>query len=308
MTTKRDKPYGRKLRGLDAFIGDIPSQPPTSNAIAITAIALPPQQPRRYFDPDKMAQLVNSVREHGILEPLLVRPLANGQYELVAGERRYRAAKQLGLTEVPVVIRELADHEALQLALIENLQREDLNPIEETEAILQLLGLSLNASMPEVSSLLYRMQNAAAGKVTDNVISNFEKEAVTQVFEALGGMGWESFTANRLPLMRLPEDVLQALRQGKLAYTKAQAIARLKDESQRQQVLEMAIAQDLSLAQIREHIRNQTPAEPAPQTLKTRLTATVHRMQKASFWDDPKTQKRIEKLLTQMEALLAEQE
>lgn len=307
MTTKRDKPYGRRLRGLDAFIGDAPSQPAT-NAIAITAIALPPQQPRRYFDPDKMAQLVNSVQEHGILEPLLVRPLPNSRYELVAGERRYRAAKQLGLTEVPVVIRDLADHEALQLALIENLQREDLNPIEETEAILQLIGLSLKLSMAEVSSLLYRMQNAAAGKVTDNVISNSEKEAVIQVFEALGGMGWESFTANRLPLMRLPEDVLEALRQGKLAYTKAQAIARLKDETQRHQLLEKAIAQDLSLVQIREQIRAQARSEPVPQTLKTRLTATVQRMQKAPFWDDPKTQKRIEKLLSQMEALLAEQE
>jgi ParB family transcriptional regulator, chromosome partitioning protein len=98
------------------------------------------EQPRHYFDPEKLEQLVQSIAQHGILEPLLVRPLETNQYELVAGERRYRAALKLGLSEVPVVIRQLNDEEATQLALIENLQREDLNPIEETEGILQLLA------------------------------------------------------------------------------------------------------------------------------------------------------------------------
>ena len=92
---------------------------------------MPKKQPRRYFDPDRQAQLIKSVQEHGILEPLLVRPLADGLYELVAGERRYRAAQELGLKEVPVVIREFDDKQALQVALIENLQREDLNPNQQ---------------------------------------------------------------------------------------------------------------------------------------------------------------------------------
>ncbi|MDV7393256.1 ParB/RepB/Spo0J family partition protein, partial [Arthrospira platensis SPKY1] len=108
-------------------------------ALPIKAIKLPAQQPRRYFDPDKLAQLTESVKHNGILENLLVRPLDDNQYELVVGERRYRAAQEAGLTEVPVTIKELTDNEALQISLIENLHREDLNPVEETEGILWLL-------------------------------------------------------------------------------------------------------------------------------------------------------------------------
>ena len=129
-------------------------------SISIDSIVLPASQPRRYFDPQKLQQLTESVRQHGILEPLLVRPAPEaGKYELVAGERRYRAAREVGLTSVPVTIRELTDEAALQLALVENLQREDLNPVEEAEGILQLLGIRLKMSASEVPSLLYRMRN-----------------------------------------------------------------------------------------------------------------------------------------------------
>jgi ParB family chromosome partitioning protein len=94
-----------------------------------------------------MQELVESVQQHGVLQPLLVRSRSDDQYELVAGERRYRAAKEVQLAEVPVVIRELSDEEAMQLSLIENLCREDLNPVEETEGILQLLALRLGSDV-----------------------------------------------------------------------------------------------------------------------------------------------------------------
>jgi ParB family transcriptional regulator, chromosome partitioning protein len=92
-------------------------------------------QPRQYFDEDTMQRLTASVTEHGILQPLLVRPVGD-KYELVAGERRYKAATEAGLTEVPALVRKLANEEAMQYALVENLQREDLNSIEEVEGIL----------------------------------------------------------------------------------------------------------------------------------------------------------------------------
>ncbi|HEY9657319.1 MAG TPA: ParB/RepB/Spo0J family partition protein, partial [Allocoleopsis sp.] len=115
-----------------------------SMSVALTAIKLPTKrQPRRYFNPEKMAQLVASVRVYGILEPILVRPLKDGNYELIAGERRLRAAQEVGLTQIPVVSHEVSDQEALKIALMENLQRDDLNPIEETEAILELLAIAL---------------------------------------------------------------------------------------------------------------------------------------------------------------------
>ena len=105
-------------------------------SVSVNQISLPPTQPRRYFDSEALKQLTESIKQHGILQPLLVRLVDEGKHELVAGERRYRAATEIGLKEVPVVIRELDDNAAFQLALIENLLREDLNPVEETEGIL----------------------------------------------------------------------------------------------------------------------------------------------------------------------------
>ncbi|HEY9672687.1 MAG TPA: ParB/RepB/Spo0J family partition protein, partial [Waterburya sp.] len=174
MTRKRDQPYQRQIRTFDTVFSSKEPQEVTQ-LVPLSSIRLPAQQPRRYFEQQKMAQLVLSVKEHGILEPLLVRPLPDGEYELVAGERRYRAAKEVGLLEVPIVARELTDEEALQLALVENLLREDLNPVEETEGILQLLALKLDLSVQEVIAVLYRMQNEAKGKVTRNVTGSSEQ-------------------------------------------------------------------------------------------------------------------------------------
>ena len=307
MNTRRDKPYGRRLKGVDAFIGVEAANDLSGLSVDTEKIQLPQQQPRRYFDPQKMEQLVQSVKEHGILEPLLVRPLANGNYELVAGERRYRAAREAGLLAVPVVVRELSDEEALALALIENLHREDLNPVEETEAILQLLTLKLRIDVPEVSSLLYRMQNAVAGKITDNVIGNPEGEVVKEVFAGLGLMEWESFTANRLPLLRLPEEILEALRSGRIEYTKAKAIARVKDEAERKSLLSEAIASQLSLTQIKERLKAKQPSTERGE-LQTRWDATTRQMKKSPLWDDPKKRQKIESLLAQLEALLVQEE
>jgi ParB family chromosome partitioning protein len=306
MNTRRDKPYGRRLKGVDAFIGVEAANDLSGQSVDTQKIQLPQQQPRRYFDPQKMEQLVQSVKEHGILEPLLVRPLANGNYELVAGERRYRAAREAGLVAVPVVVRELSDEEALALALIENLHREDLNPVEETEAILQLLALKLRIDVPEVSSLLYRMQNAVAGKITDNVIGNPEGEVVKEVFAGLGLMEWESFTANRLPLLRLPEEILEALRSGRIEYTKAKAIARVKDEAERQSLLSEAIASQLSLTQIKQRLKAKQPSTERGE-LQTRWDATTRQMKKSPLWDDPKKRQKIESLLAQLEALLVQE-
>ncbi len=278
-----------------------------AQVVAIRSIRLPQQQPRRYFDPDKLEQLTISVRKLGILEPLLVRLLHPGEYELVAGERRYRAAQKAGLTEIPVVVRELTDEEALQLSLIENLQREDLNPVEETEAILQLLAAQLSSSAEEARALLYRMQNEVKGKVTQNVLGSQEGELVKTMFDSLGLMSWESFVSSRLPLLNLPDEVIEALRQGQIEYTKAQAIARLKDNQARQALLFEAIQENLSLKEILERIRLQRKPQEKPQSLKTLFKETSNRLQKAKFWDNPEKQQVLEKLLKQMEALLAEE-
>ena len=304
--SKKDQPYTSKLRGVAALLGEVAPEAATQKAVAVTAIHLPPQQPRRYFDPDKLEQLVLSIKEHGILEPLLVRPRPGSEYELVAGERRYRAAQKLGLAEVPVVIRKLTDEEALALSLIENLHREDLNPVEETEGILQLLSLKLNVAVEETISLLYRMQNEAKGKVTQNVLGSQSGEEVKSLFDSLGLMSWESFASSRLPLLKLPTEVLDALRRGEIEYTKATAIARVKDVSARRALLLAAIEEKLSLTQIAERIKATRPSG-SQDSLKQRIKQASSRLQKAKLWDSPEKQQVLEKLLEQMEALLADE-
>ena len=309
-TNKKDQPYTSQLKGVAALLGDsvYPTEDTTTpHTISIESIKLPNSQPRRYFDPEKLEQLVISVKEHGILEPLLVRPLEAGQYELVAGERRYRAALQVGLKEIPIVIRKLNDREALQLSLVENLIREDLNPIEETEGILQLLSLRLNQDTDNVVSLLYRMQNEAKGKVTQNVLGSDDSEAIEAVFDALGMISWESFVSSRLPLLKLPEDVLEALRKGEIEYTKATAIARVKDLAQRTALLEATIVDNLSLTQINERIKATRQVNQEPSSLKNLYKEASKQLQKAKVWENPKKQKALEKLLAQIEALLVEE-
>ncbi len=253
--TKGNQPY--QIKGVDALFGEDAVIEAVAELVLISQICLPHKQPRRYFDHQAMEELVESVRQYGILQPLLVRPKGNNKYELVAGERRYRAAVSVGLAEVPVVIRELADEEALQLAILENLQREDLNPIEETEGLLQLLALKINGTPEAVITLLNQAAHPERNTV-DNVIHSEEWRLVTEVFAAVGKFSPESFRTNRLPLLNLPNEVLDALRQGTIAYTKARAIARVKNESQRQVLLESAIKENLSLAQIKERITNIT--------------------------------------------------
>ncbi|HEY9830295.1 MAG TPA: ParB/RepB/Spo0J family partition protein [Stenomitos sp.] len=312
MARKRSRPYGSDVtpvNSLDVLFGE---ERPAAELVRTSDIKTR-TQPRRYFDAEKLEQLVQSVKQHGILEPLLVRPLQDNQYELVAGERRYRAAALVGLTEVPVVVRELNDTEALQLALVENLQREDLNPVEETEGILQLLALKLNLPLPEIPPLLYQMKNAFEkdkGKnsdVRDNVIPNLESEAeqgVQGVFSELGLMSWYSFTCNRLPLLRLPEDILEVLRRGEIEYTKAKALAQVKDEASRLALLEDAIAQSLSLSEIRERVKAfQPPTEPPP--LASRIETISKLVKKHQVWDDPKKRKKLETLLAKIEELIS---
>ena len=300
---KSEKPFGSQINA--PWADESPRDPKAAAiSILIKEIHLPPQQPRRYFDPDALKELVNSIKEHGILQPLLVRPLASGGYELVAGERRYRAASESGLTEVPVVIRELSNSDALSLSLIENLQREDLNPVEETEGILQLLSLHLETTQSEVISLLYRLNNESKGKVTRNVTGKETVERVSKIFDSIGRMSWSSFVRNRLPLLNLPQEIREALQQGQIAYTKAKVIARVKDELARSSLLSETLKNNLSLSQIKEKIEELQPtSDKSSDPLSKRLQTAYKQINKSKVWSDPKKRQKLEKLLNQLEAL-----
>ncbi|WP_341531347.1 ParB/RepB/Spo0J family partition protein (plasmid) [Nostoc sp. UHCC 0302] len=308
-TSKKEKPYTSNLKGVAALLGEgfvqTEAQDSSPYNIAINLIKLPSSQPRRYFDSEKLRQLALSIQEHGILEPLLVRPQGQ-EYELVAGERRLRAAKMGGLEKVPVIVKELNDQEALQISLIENLAREDLNSVEETEGILQFISLRLEQNTQDIISLLYRMQNEAKGKVTQNVLGSKESITIQSVFNTLGTISWESFVSSRLPLLKLPQDVLDVLRLGKIEYTKATAIARVKNDLERKALMEAAITENLSLVQINERIKSFRTSDSQPTSLKERYKQVSTRLQKAPVWENPKKQKALEKLLVQIELLLNE--
>jgi ParB family chromosome partitioning protein len=136
---KRPKGLGR---GLDALLGGEPPPPATASAPATLPVAkLRPgkYQPRTRMDPQALSELADSIRAQGIMQPILVRPVDGGQYEIIAGERRYRAAQLAGLDEVPVLVKPVPDTAALAMALIENIQREDLNPLEEAQGVQRLI-------------------------------------------------------------------------------------------------------------------------------------------------------------------------
>ncbi len=129
-------------KGLAALLGDNVMENPEEKSslyLPISQVESCAGQPRKQFDPDALADLADSIREHGIIQPLTVRKLQSGYYQIIAGERRWRAARMAGLTQVPAVVIEADDRKAMELAMIENLQREDLNPIEEAEGYRQLM-------------------------------------------------------------------------------------------------------------------------------------------------------------------------
>lgn len=282
-------------------------------AIPLEALALPESQPRRYFDEGAMEELVVSVRANGILQPLLVRPLEGDRdgYEVVAGERRYRAAKRAGLSEVPAMVRPMEDEEAQRFALLENLQREDLNPVEETEGILGLLARALGLDAEGAVALLYRMANrkklSASRAATHNAMgSATQEETVVAVFDALGTMTWESFVKNRMPLLNLPDDVLEALRAGRLAYTKARIVARIKDEKERRALLREAVEEDLPLVSLRERAKALSAGSSPPRTedLPARASTLAKHLRRRGALSDREKRERLSALLTQMEDLL----
>ena len=274
--------------------------------IRLDQISPPGFQPRRYFDEEAMAELTASIQQHGILQPILVRPLGDAQYELVTGERRYKAAKAVALREVPVVVRQMSEAEAMQYALMENLQREDLNPVEETEGILQLLELSLKTDRSSVISLLNRMANQERN-LTNNVIRKEDREAISSVFQSVGKLSPESFRTNRLPLLNLPKDILEAIRRGQIEYTKAKVLSKVKEAELRAALLTEAIRQSLSLREIRERIKSeQKPAHR--EELQARMEAIPKKMKKLKVWDDPDKREKVEALLAEMEMLLSDKE
>ena len=177
-----------KMSGLGKGLGALMLENNTDSMVSTSTLSINEivpnkEQPRKTFDETALAELADSIRQHGVLQPLLVRPLANGGYQLVAGERRWRASRMAELKEVPVIIKELSDTEAMEIAIIENLQREDLNPIEEAEGLQALIdkcgytqeevAVSVGKSRPAITNSLrlLKLPQEVRDMAKDGVIS-----------------------------------------------------------------------------------------------------------------------------------------
>ena len=284
----------RKSRA-DAFsslLGGLPDVPEASPSaaqeVALDQIRVRPEQPRRYFGEAALADLTASVREQGVLQPVLLRPV-DGGFELIAGERRVRAARQAGLTTVPATVREVSDREVPLLAALENLQRQDLNPLEEVEAVLTVTAQRLGIEAPEVLPLLHAQRRHPDPETTQRLDS---------LFGQLGRGSWRSFASNRAGVLRFPPDVLELLRTGQMEYTRAAALARVKDDAQRRALTERSLNENLGVREIAAALK--APTADLSRSRRVRGLLDERRIAALSRRD----QGRVEKLLEELEQLL----
>lgn len=208
---------------------------------------------------EELEMLAESISQHGIFQPLIVRPLFDDlegyEYELVAGERRYMAAYMADFSEITVMVCSLDEREAFMVSLIENLQRENLNPIEETEGILKLLSLHLELDIEEVKSLLYKIYNCRGGKVPKSAVDSQQLAIVDQLFDRLGCFTLNNFVQRRLSLLNLSPELKSAIVNG-LPYTKAKELNRISDDRQRQDLLQQTIDDDLSFRDLKKRVQS----------------------------------------------------
>lgn len=312
--TKQVELKGYDKNALDDLLGSA-SQENTNNkntsTLLIDSIILPPSQPRRYFDAEALQSLANDIKQNGLLAPIAVRPTEDSTYELMAGERRLRACVLIGLQEITVNIIDCDDKTASRIRLAENLQREDLNAYEETIGIIELLANELDIDRDMVVSLLYDMNNEAKGNSNHNVMVSSEGLTIQDIFSKLGKITWQSFVANRLPLLKLPADIQEVLLIGELEYTKATAISKIKDLAQRQACLKKVIEEKLSLSQIREIVGGilETSKQEKQKTPTRELAAQMGKissliMKDKTLLEDKKRLNKVDKLLKQLLELM----
>ena len=214
-------------RGLDALFADNSIEELTpSSAVKLKIMDIEPNrdQPRKHFDEQALSELADSIAKHGVIQPLLVRPMHDGSYQLVAGERRWRASRLAGLTEVPVVIRELSDEDSMAIALIENLQREDLNPVEEAQGLKALME-TLSLTQEEVAEKLGKSRPAIA---------------------------------NSIRLLKLPSAVLDMMVENKISAGHARALLPLENEEDILEIANLIVEKGLTVRDVERLVKKLT--------------------------------------------------
>lgn len=249
----KQKPKGLG-RGLGALLGETRREEPVALAegtldgeprplagglamLAIADITPHPDQPRRIFDQEALEELAASIAQRGVIQPIIVRPMDNGRYQLVAGERRWRAAQKAQLHEIPALVRSLTEREVMALALIENLQREDLNPIEEARAYHRLAEFE-GMTQAEIASMVDKSRSHVA---------NFQR------------------------LLALPDEVIVLVERGDLSMGHARALIGCDDAAE---IAEAAVAKQMSVREVEKVVRKKARGEAAPRRARTARNAS----------------------------------
>lgn len=220
-------------RGWDALIYDNTVESSAGEAVKLPINDIEPnrKQPRKEFEPEALSELSESIKEHGILQPLLVRPLTDGSYRLVAGERRYRAARMAGLTEVPVTIREMTDEEESIFALIENLHRKDLNAIEEAEGFKTLI---------DTYGLTQEQAAQRVGKSRPEI-------------------------ANSLRILTLPDTITQYVKQGRISKGHAKALLAFENKDEQAKIADLIIKDKITVRDVERLAKSPKKEKKAPE-------------------------------------------
>ena len=246
MSSGKKKGLGRGLSALfgDQKIVEKPKEFKQSNLISIGDLTRNPYQPRQSFSEEKLTELSNSIKKNGIIQPIAVRPnkLGNGKYEIVAGERRWLAAQRAGLHEIPVIVLDLSDVESLEVAIVENIQRDDLNPIEEAKGYKRL-----------------------------NDEFNYDHESISKLMSKS-----RSHISNTLRLLTLPSDVIAMLEEGTLTSGQARPLIGISNASS---IAEEIVSKNYSARKVEYLIRNRK-SNNKEKTIDSNILKTQERIEK----------------------------
>ena len=227
-------------RGLEAILADnsVSEGASGSGVIKVKLMDIEPNrdQPRKNFDEKALSELADSISVHGVLQPLLVRPLPDSGYQLVAGERRWRASRLAGLTEVPVIVKELTDSEVAEIALVENLQRENLDPIEEANGYREL-GERFGYTQEKIAEIVGKSRSAVA---------------------------------NALRLLNLPPQIMELVASGRISTGHAKLILSLEDDDKKAELAGLIVNTGISVRDAERYVRSASKAQKTPSKPKKR--------------------------------------
>ena len=320
MSTSRNSKDSFDLTGRGILGGLLSDKPSTSRKVENTAAKWIPVekivqsqlQPRQFFAKESLDSLAQTFKELGFRGAINVRPLDNDTYEIVAGERRWRAAQQAALKEVRCIIDTYSDEEALEFALMENLQREDLSKLEETEGILNFIGIKLGLPCEQIIRII-RTEGHSDKAARSDIAPSVELSQIESLL-SLFNVGLQTFRTKNLRTLSLPDDLKIAHLEQNLPYSSAVELSKVKDANDRQALLSEALNNTMSFRDIKGRVRETIEetgksTKPEEGALIKRFEAIAKRAKKSvHVLNESKKTRRIEKLLEQLEVLLLEEE